>query len=229
MASFLARGLGLEPISPVPVGFPTANDEALVSRYHVLDGRDDGVRISVNDMRYWPRSFLPGLDVEPDDGTDTVDSAGAYAGWDALSPSTEWKYKNLYPDDLWMNFELNRPARVAVVWRGDLPLPAWLGSWQQGGSVGIDGKVYPAFEKSFPAGPVALGSVEATDRWREMYLVLVAEADGTPTAQPPVPSGYPIPLPNQPCPDWVHGRFTTTGPDGQAYNTGSICGCHVCM
>ncbi len=219
MASFLARGLGLEPISPVPVGFPTTDDEALVSRYHVLDRRDDGVRISVDDMRYWPRSFLSGLDVEPDDDVDTVDSAGAYAGWDALSPSTNWKYKNLYPDNVWMNFELNRSARVAVVWRGDLPLPAWLASWQQGGSVGIDGKFYPVYEKSFPAGPVALGSVEATDRWREMYLVLVAEADGTPTPQPPVPTGYPIPLPNQPCPDWVHGRFTTTGPDGQAYNT----------
>ena len=31
-----------------------------VAGHHV---RDDGVRISVNDMRYWPRSFLPGLDI----------------------------------------------------------------------------------------------------------------------------------------------------------------------
>lgn len=222
MASFLARALGLDPISPVPVGFPTTDDEALVERYHVLDRRDDGVRISVNDMQYWPRSFQPGLDIDPDrdaDDVQIVDSTGPYAGWDALSPSTDWKYKNLYPDNVWMNLNLNRAARVGVVWRGDLPLPSWLGGWAQGGSVGIDGKFYPVYEKDFPAGPVALGSVEATDRWREMYLVLLAESDGTPTSQPPVPPGFAIPIPSQVCPDWVHGRFTTTGPDGNTYNT----------
>ena len=219
MASFLARALHLEPISPVPVGMPTTNDDALVARYHVLDRREDGVRISVEEMRYSPRSFLPGFDVAPDEDVDLVDVAGEYAGWDALAPSVQWKYKNLYPDNVWMNFELNRSAQVAVVWRGDLPLPGWLAGWNQGGSVGIDGKFYPVYEKAFPAGSVALGSVEATTKWREMYLVLLAEADGTPTAEPPVPAGYPIPRPNQPCPDWVHGRFTTTGPDGNTYET----------
>lgn len=45
---------------------------------------------------------------------------------------------------------------------------------------------------------------------------------GTATAQPsatataqPGPTSTPVAAPNQPCPEWVHNRHVTTGPDGQ--------------
>lgn len=171
-------------------------------------------------MKYWPRSFAKGLDIAPDPSTtDLVDSTGRYAGWDVLSPSTRWEYKNLTKRDDWLHFELNRPALVAVVWRDDLPLPSWLCGWTEGGTVSIDGDLVPVFERSFPAGEVVLGSVEYAGEWREMYLVLLAEDGGTPSPTPPGPDGFTPALPNRPSPSWVHDLHTTVGPDGALYAT----------
>lgn len=39
---------------------------------------------------------------------------------------------------------------------------------------------------------------------------------GAPTA---TPVGTPVAVPGQPCPEWVHARHVTTGPDGNAYPT----------
>ncbi|MDJ0498906.1 MAG: S-layer homology domain-containing protein [Acidimicrobiia bacterium] len=219
MASFLVRALDL-PLSPEPGFAVDDNDKALVARYHVIR-KDDGVDvIYTNNMRYWPRSMAKGLDIEPDpDYADKVDSPGRYTGWDVLSPSTRWEFKNIGPRNDWMNFTLNRPARVAVVWRDDFPLPGWLSGWDEGGSVAIDGDLHPVYEKDYPAGPVKLGTVEYSSEWREMYLILLAEADGRPTPAPPAPAGFSPAKPNVPCPAWVHGLHTTTGPDGARYET----------
>ncbi|MDJ0792449.1 MAG: S-layer homology domain-containing protein [Acidimicrobiia bacterium] len=227
MATFLTRALGLDPIEVgPPPGLPAEDDAALVGRFHVR--RTDTSPIEpyfVRNMGYWPRSFNSGQDINPVPGTenwqvDRVDDAGVYDGWDALSPANSWGFNSYRKDNTWMNFTLNRPARVGVVWRDDSPRPSWLQSgWSNGGTVQIDGRYAPVYEKSFPAGPVSLGTVEANGDSRTMYLILLAESDGTPTPTPPVPSGKQYPVPGKACPEWVHDRHTTVGPDGKTYNT----------
>jgi len=227
MATFLARALDLELIEVgPPPGLPAEDDAALVARFHVR--RTDSSPVEpyfVRNMAYWPRSFNSGLDVNPVLGNDNwqvdrVDNAGRYDGWDALSPANSWGFNNYGQDNTWMNFTLNRPARVGVVWRDDASRPSWLRSgWSEGGTVQIDGDYAPVYEKTFPAGPVKLGTVESTGDGRTMYLVLIAEDDGDPTPTPPVPSGKQYPVPGGTCPDWVHARHTTLGPDGETYQT----------
>ncbi len=217
MAAFLARALDL-PLT-APAFSSTAEDHALVSRYHVLD-HEDGDEIDIDDAQYSPRSFAVGFDVEPDHyDIEKVDSTGRYAGWDVLSPSTRWKYKNLAKKDDWFHFVLNRDATVGVVWRDDTPTPSWLSGWTEGGTVVIDGDLVTVWEKSFSAGEVVLGSVEYAGEWRKMYLVLLAEADGEPSPRPPAPAGFTPAKPNRPCPTWVHDMHTTVGPDGKKYAT----------
>jgi hypothetical protein len=202
-----------------PPGFSVGEeDETLVSRYHVERDTAEGVEIYVRNMQYWPRGFRAGADIEPDDSIDVVNSTGLYDGWDVLSPSTVGEFRRYGPRGNWMHFTLNRPARVAVVWREKVPPPSWLGGWETGGTVIIDGDVVDVYEKSFPAGPVSLGTVEATTQSRHMYLILLAEENGLPSPPPPTPSGYHYAA-SSPCPPWVHGLHTTTGPDGASYNT----------
>ncbi len=219
MATFLTRALDL-PIT-APGDFEVdSSDLALVARYHVIR-KDDGVdTVYTDNMKYWPRGLTKGLDIEPHpDREEYVDSPGRYSGWDVLSPSTNWEFKNTGPRSDWMNFTLNRPARVAVVWRDDFPLPAWLSGWDEGGSVAIDGDLHPVYEKDFPAGPVTLGTVEYSNEWREMYLLLLAESNGQPSPTPPAPDNFSAAEPNTPCPAWVHDLHTTMGPDGAEYQT----------
>lgn len=219
MATFLTRALDLPTVAPSSFTVDDT-DHALVSRYHVIR-KDDGVdTIYADNMQYWPRGMAKGLDIEPHpDYAEQIDSAGRYAGWDVLSPSTNWEFKNIGPRADWMNFTLNRPARVAVIWRDDFPLPSWLSGWSDGGSIAIDGDLHPVYEKDFPAGPVQLGTVEYSTEWREMYLILLAEADGEPSPPPPAPAGFSPAEANTPCPAWVHDLHTTTGPDGAEYQT----------
>ena len=219
MATFLTRALDL-PMS-APTGFTVDDkDLALVSRYHVMKVDDGADVVYTRNMKYWPRGMTKGLDIEPDrEREEYVDSAGRYSGWDVLSPSTNWEFKNIGPRNDWMQLTLNRPARIAVVWRDDFPLPSWLTGWDEGGSVAIDGDLHPVYERDFPAGAVALGSVEYSNEWREMYLILLSEADGQPTPTPPAPDGFTAGTPNTPCPAWVHDLHTTIGPDGAEYQT----------
>lgn len=219
MATFLTRGLGLDPITPLPPT-PVDNDPALIARYHVMDVNESSSAITVWDMQYWPRSMKTGLDIDPDPSSVAkVDSAGDYAGWDVLAPSTRWEFKNLGPDADWLRFTLNRPAEVAVAWRGGLPLPTWLGAWDSAGFVNVDGDTVPVYEKSFPAGEVKLGSVEGHNGWRDMYLVLLAEAGGSLSSKPKAPTGYSVPTVGATCPSWVHDLYWTEGPDGDPYGT----------
>jgi len=218
MAAFLTRAFEL-PTTPDPGFAPDADDVALVARYHVLDA-DDGNEIDVERMQYWPRGFAKGLDIDPDHySADLVDSTGRYAQWDVLSPSTRWEYKNLAVKNDWLHIELNRPARIGVVWRDELPLPSWLSGWEDGGTVSIDDDLVPVYEQSFAAGEVVLGSVEYTGDWREMYLVLLAEEGSAPSPKPPAPEGFTAAEANRPCPSWVHDLHTTVGPDGATYAT----------
>ncbi|MGA9598343.1 MAG: S-layer homology domain-containing protein, partial [Acidimicrobiia bacterium] len=219
MATFLTRALDL-PVTAA-AGFTVSDqDRALVARYHVIRKEDGVDTVYVRNMKYWPRAMGKRLDIEPNPDYQTyVDSPGRYGGWDVLSPSTDWEFKNLGPRNGWMNFTLNRPARVAVAWRDDSPAPSWLAGWDVGGTVVIDGRLNQVYEKSFPAGPVSLGSVEYSTEWRQMYLIMLAESDSSPTPVPPAPEGFSPAEPNTPCPAWVHNLYTTAGPDGAQYDT----------
>ncbi len=224
MATFLMRGLGLSPIPVTEVGDPDDSDIALVSRFHSYRDADDPFWVRASG--YWPRSFYSGVDIDLEPGTDNwqvdeVSDPGVYKGWDLLSPPHHWGADQKGPDADWFQFTLTRPARVGVVWRDGGSLPSWLQSgWQEGPGVTIDGDNARVFLKDFGAGKAALGTVEAPPGdSRQMYVVLLAEADGTPTPAPPVPAGKTYPVPGDACPDWVHGRHVTTGPDGKTYQT----------
>jgi len=217
MATFLTRALDL-PTQPPP-GFALGNeDRALVTRYESRRDTSEGQIPDIYNARYSPRSFTTGLDVLPDpDDVDLVNSPGRYDGWDVLSPSTRWEHLNRGPDPDWFRFTLSRDARVGVVWRSDETPPGWLSGWTKGGTVIIDDRIHDVYEKDFAAGEIKLGSVEGQNGWRRMYLVLLAETDGTPTPTPPAPEGWSTPLPNRPCSAWVHDLNTTVAPDGESY------------
>lgn len=227
MATFLARALGLKLIDPLPNPGPGDDQAALVSRFSVT--RAESSRVIpywVRNMGYWPRSFKPGLDVNGVPGNegwqvDRVDDPGQYRGWDALSPANSWGFNEYGKNNQWMQFDLTRPAKVAVVWRDDGPRPSWLQSgWSQGGTVQIDGRYAPVYVRDYPAGRVKLGTVEGgSGNSKTMYLILLAEADGKPTPAPDTPGNRALPTPGEECPDWVHNRHVTTGPDGKTYET----------
>ncbi len=223
MATFLVRALGLETVPLYPIGWPTEDDVALVERFHVYDDTDEPT--DVYQAAYWPRSFTIGLDVDATPGgegwqVDRVDDAGAYRGWDVLSPPNHRSFDGRARDDDWLQFTLTRPAQVAVAWRDDSAPPSWLAGWSESTGVRIDGDNARVYLRDFPAGVVKLGTVEApSGENRTMYTVLLAEADGTPTPVPPVPAGQAYPAPGTECPAWAHDRFTTVGPDGKTYQT----------
>jgi len=50
-------------------------------------------------------------------------------------------------------------------------------------------------------------------------LVLLLACNAPQAAPPAVPPGQPTPVAGQPCPDWVHNRYTVRGPDGELYPT----------
>lgn len=108
----------------------------------------------------------------------------------------------------WLHLELNRPSLVTVVWDGSQP-QSWLSSWRKVGT--------NRYQKLLPRGGNWLGAIGGTAN--RPYTVLFAEADGSAPRAPAVPSGLTRPVPNTPCPNWVHGRFTTTGPDGRTYGS----------
>ena len=212
MASFLGRALGLPPLDvPPPV-------VALVGRYYTYRPWEDGIRQQrVDGMKYLPRQFSAGLDVDLDeDDVDLVDNAGKYDGWDLLLPHQEWS--NSTSADYLFVF-LNRSTRVALVWRSKDPDPGWLSQWALSGTAGVDGRLYPVFEKTLPYGWNTIGGPSPDGDYSQNYLVLLAEQNGQPANPPPTPSGQSAADPNQLCPKWVHDQYQIQGPDGDWYGT----------
>ena len=107
----------------------------------------------------------------------------------------------------WLHLNLNRDARVAVLWRGGSP-PSWLGGWQE---VEAKAEDVRRFEKAFEqTQTVVLGGNEG----RGSYEVLLGEAGGAAPAPPPLPGGISErPQPNKACPTWVHDQYVATHPD----------------
>jgi hypothetical protein len=198
---------------------------ALLTSYVVRGDPDYRISWSAPNFRYRPRQFVVGLQADSGGraGSEArVDDTGSYSGWDILN-TPNLSVNTFASRADWFTFLLNRPATVAIVWRGGNPVPTWLSSWNRGGDVVLTGKSVPTYVRAFPAGEVRLGGVyepgSTSTVSRDTYLILLAEADGTPSKTPPVPAGKELPQPNQTCPAWVHAQYVTTGPDGKTYPT----------
>jgi hypothetical protein len=151
-------------------------------------------------------------------------SAVPYVGWDQLSlpgKAINDGVNTTFDNADWLTLQLNRPAQLSIVWRGQLAPPTWMSSWTLAEKVIIDGNTYPTFRKTFPAGKVVLGAVNnpGVKTSQATYLVLFAEQDGRPSTAPTVPAGKEVPKVNATCPAWVHDQYATKAPDGRMYPT----------
>jgi len=176
-------------------------------------------------LTYRPRQFAAGSGVDDATwGTQRVDNPGPYAGWDILATPNEGITRIADRAD-WLVLRLNRPAVLAVVWRCCETPIGWLGGWQPGPPVVVNGASLPTFTRHVGAGETVLGgvydpgTVPGPHATRNTYWVLFAEDNGQPSPPPAVPAGQAIPQPNATCPGWVHDQYTATGPDGRRYAT----------
>jgi hypothetical protein len=186
------------PLPPVPV------DRVLVNHYVF---RSTAGFSHYNGTMYLPRGFVSGAHI-PDpswDDWDVVD-AGKYAGWD-IHPTLNSGIERVQTNADWFTLTLNRPATIAVVWRAQGAPPQPIASWPKDGTVRIshpwgEGD-FPVYRTTVSAGSVALPGVNhgVSSNPRDTYWVLLAEANGHPSAAPD-----PSILPNQTCPfhpaDW---------------------------
>ncbi len=194
-----------------------APDTALLARYHTLESDDGKLVKAVDNLKYQPRSFAPGTDVDADPfSSAVVDDAGGYLGWDVLTPPRNWSNVTRNP---WLHFNLDRRAAAAIVWRSDKAKPGWLNSWSRSGQVVIDGRTYPVYKKALASGAHSLGGPATTSDYVRNYLVLLAEENGSATPEPLVPANRPAIEPNTLCPQWLHDSYSTKGPDGNTYGT----------
>lgn len=188
---------------------PVGVDRVLVSWYAITREGD----VPYGAMAYQPRRFAAGFAV-PDArwGTYAVTDDGGYAGWDVINPP------NLAGVDAgsdWLTIGLNRPARIAVIWRGGNP-PSWLAGWTVGGLVQVrsdrwGAEAFPTFWADTAAGDAILGGTGHAG-WDD-YWVLLAEDGG-------VPSGDPSPgvQPNAPCPFHPPGYHPHIDPVSWCYH-----------
>ncbi len=156
--------------------------------------------------RYYPRQFAAGM-LLPDaaQGTWQVTNAGAWSGWDVFNFSNRGSERARDMAEF-ASFTLNRPATVALVWRGGTFIPQWLAAegWTkatQTVSVARPGtelqpRTYAVYTKVFSAGqwwlPAsydtgACGSTGICINPINLPYVLFAEESGQPTPAPLVP------------------------------------------
>ena len=218
----------------------TTDEPTLLSSWSVLTTTNVfGGPVRNYDMRYFPRQLEagetlslsgenadegatggvsggedPGSDLDEDSGgTLRVDDAAKYAGWDLLTtPENPAFFGGVAKGEDWLGATLTRDAQLAVVW-SDENTPTWLEAWNEGEEVELNGENHRVFEQTFEAGEVTLPAPAPGTN----YLLLLAEADGEPSAEPGVPEGKEAPMANQPCPAWVHDQYVAEGPDGRLY------------
>jgi len=209
------------PPSPPPSGPANAT---LLRSYQWLQSSPEGDQPAVEAMFYRPRQFKSGVTIPDEEGHGSINDAGAYQGWDVLTPPNGGKHGSVwqYSKPVFIRLTLNRDARLAVVWRADpSKVPNWLkNNWSEQGSVRIAGSDRRVFVKNFSAGQtIELGSVydpgASISQNLETYWVLFGEKDGTPSPAP-TQLGSPAAEPNKSCPQWVHDQYTTevTMPNG---------------
>jgi len=184
--------------TPTPTQTPTSaqSQPTLIDSY-VLMQPDEGV---------------PG--VEPSDYTQTVYhprqwTGSNYSGWDWMSiPGVG--YDGLRGGDM-VTLNLNRAARIGIVWRGGGTVPTWISSdYTSGSTTTEDSTTYPVYIRNVSAGAVVLGGVKnpqdaGTGSPVTSYRILLAESGGTPSTAP-ANLGSPAATPNATCPAWVHNQ-----------------------
>ena len=217
-----------ESVAPQSLGMlsTSPNLPTLVSSYRVnrkIGGYEQAEYVG---SVYRPRQVTNGTAIEvttynSDGVKSAIADAKTYAGWDLLIPKNYRGFSlDTRPD--WFSITLTRPATLAVGLRSK-NIPAWLNSWTKSASLAVtsNGKAEEVrvFKKTFAAGKVDLGGVGALPGGENIYVVMLAEQNGAPSAEPSVPAGQEAPRPNSACPAWVHDQFMTTGPDGKQYRT----------
>ncbi|WP_157202892.1 hypothetical protein [Calidithermus chliarophilus] len=209
---------------PPPPPPPGGANPTLLRSYMWVQNSPEGDQPAVEAMFYRPRQFKSGVTIPDEQNHGAINDAGAYQGWDVLTPPNGGKHGGVWQYDkpVFVRLTLSRDARLAVVWRADpAKVPNWLkNNWSEQGKVRIAGQDRRVFVKNFSAGQaVELGSVYDPGQRQaqnlETYWVLFAEKDGTPPAEPPQ-LGSPAAEPNKACPQWVHDQYTTevTMPNG---------------
>jgi hypothetical protein len=186
-------------VSSGPVKHPTTLAHTLIQRYHVLYEHDGaGQRQLIpffGKVKYQPRQS----------------TFNNYLGWDVLNVPRADVARSERSD--WLNFTLNRPAKVVVLWHQSTP---WLSTWQANN----DSDGYKVFSKDFAAGEHKLPSPGIDV---EPYTLLLAEENGQPSSTPALPAQAPVgavvPMPNSRCPSWLHEMYSVQGPDGQLYDS----------
>jgi hypothetical protein len=188
--------------------------------------------------RYYPRTFASEM-ILPDaaQGEWKISNAGDWSGWDVFNFANRGSERARDRAEF-ASFTLNRPATVALVWRGGAFVPAWLAAegWTKATQTvsvarpvtGAQPRTYAVYTKAFPAGqfwlhaPYDTGACGASGICVSpinLPYVLFAEENGQPSVAPVVPEGNEVPVANTTCPAWVHDQYVTPGPDGQLYPT----------
>src|SRR3990167_4158530 len=174
---------------------------ALLSRYRIDAAGTPNYRL----MAYRPRQMVATWNwTDASWGARTLTEASRYAGWDVIALNNQGVYR-VTASDAFFRLTLTRAATVAVVWRGGATIPPWLSGWTADGTLHEDhfaGRDNPVYRMVLPAGANDLGGVYGAGQTvgdpRDVYLVLLAEADGTPSVAPPVGTGLTVPATNTP-------------------------------
>ena len=174
-------------------------ERALIARYHRLNKFTD------DEGKLHKEAIYRGITYRPRQSI-----FKGYEGWDVLE--TPWSDESSAD---WLHLNLNRAARIVVVWENSAP---WLSGWQKGQTSLTENdrtKEFVSYTKDFKKGDVVLGG-PGKDKGR--YTVLIAEKDGVASQEPPLPkSDYERPMANATCPSWLHNAYTAVGPDGNLY------------
>ncbi len=187
--------------SDLAVSAATGVQTRLVGRYYALNAFKTD-----NDTKLKLEPAYDGFKYKPNDS-----KFPGFTNWDTL----ELPRINSDRSD-WLRVTLTRDASVAVL---SAQKPAWMdGSWTEGALPDGTTKTY---KKSFKAGEMQLGAAPDSQK---PYSVLFAEADGKASVYPGLPTNAPSPaadkpVPNKTCPSWLNKLYTTTGPDGDPYDS----------
>ena len=199
-----------EPTAAVEGAVPQAqastqvlDEPQLLAAYWTIVRLTDDVKNETSFMRYRPGQVAAGLLIDERDEARFLGDVGPYEGWDILITDPNGNYRTYDPGPF-IHLELNRAATVVVAKRGG-DTPAWLSSWEV--TTGLEmiccsatgrAVMSNAWRRVLPAGSHDLGVVGSSG---DPYIILLEEAEAGPVVE--------IPVPNEPCPAWVHEQFVS--------------------
>ncbi len=176
----------------------------LVGRYYAINAFEQNNN-NVTQLKLEPA--YDGFKYKPNNSKYTP----GFTNWDTLTVPNS----NSTRAD-WLRLTLTRDAKIAIL---DMQKPTWMdGSWTEGK---LSDPTFKSYQKNFKAGEIQLG---ASSNPQKPYTVLFAEADGTPSVYPGMPTNVPVgetqkPVANTNCPAWLNKLYTVKGPDDQMYDS----------